>query len=430
MFKKQTIKDINIDNKHVLLRADYNVPIVDGVITSDYRIEQSIPTLRYLQEHGCKIVICSHLGRPSGRYDSSTSLRPIAMRLGEMLGTSVTFIHDTIGEDVSRVCRNMQPGDIVVLENLRYYVEEEKNDMTFAESLVKDTAAEVFVQDGFGVVHRAHASTSAVSRLLPSVAGLLLEKEVSIINKAMESPARPLVAIVGGAKISEKISVLKRFITIADVVIVGGAMANTFHLADGISVGASLSDPDDMLFAKELLTQAREKSARQTFTFYIPKDGVVSNNIDDPASIRIVDFDQHSIAAINAYPGLPSKESAEVGQDEKLLDIGPSSAAFIAGVIQLAKTVVWNGTLGVTETRGRSNDSVGPFEHGTQVVSDALAGHFGNKPYVVVGGGDTAGYIEEHGLMSAFGHVSTGGGASLELMEGKELPGVSVLLEK
>ncbi len=427
-FGKKTVRDIDLAGKRVLLRVDYNVPIKKGKILSDYRILESLPTIKYLLEQKCSIVITSHLGRPDGKRNLDYSLRPAADVLSGLLKKDVLFAEDCIGEQVEKAVEKLSAGQILMLENVRFYPEEEENDVKFAEKLAK--WGEVFVQDCFGVAHRSHASVVGITKYLPSVAGLLLEKEVTTIIGAMTSPNRPLMAIVGGAKISDKITVLKRFIDIADFVVVGGAMANTFLLAKGIETGRSLTEPEDVPLAKEIIELAEEKAKKQQFVFYLPQDGVVATDMDNPAATRIVDWDTNAIADIEAYPRQPRRYSQIVKSTEKILDIGPFSASFIAGGIQMVQTVLWNGTLGVTEVAGKNNDPIGPFAHGTDIVMDALLGHFGHRPYVIVGGGDTAGYVEDRGLTKAFNHVSTGGGAALELMEGKKLPGVTALENK
>lgn len=430
MFTKQTIKDIDIAGKQVLLRADYNVPLnEDGDITSDFRIKQSIPTIKALQELGCKIVICSHLGRPEGPDDKSCSLKPIAKRLSELLEEEVLFIDDCVGDQVLDATSALSSGQIVLLENLRYYKEEEANNEDFARVLTQDSHAEVFVQDGFGVVHRAHASTDAVTHYLPSVAGLLLQREVDTITSVMNDPARPLMAIIGGAKIADKIDIIYKFLDLADVVVIGGAMANTFLLATGVEVGDSLVDKNDLKIAKEIIEKAKQITTERPFTFYLPQDGVVSDRLDKTAITRIVDWDAHVIADVQSYPKRPSRSASKVGPQEKILDIGPFSGAFMVGAMQLCQTVVWNGTMGVTETKGLQGP-IGPFAHGTELIIDGLLGSHGRKPFSVLGGGDTTAYIENRNLTSSFNHVSTGGGASLELMAGKSLPGVAALLEK
>lgn len=427
MFTKQTIQDIELKDKTVLLRADYNVPVKDGVITDDYRIEQSLPTVQYILDRGAKLIICSHLGRPDGKPDPAASLWPVAKRLDELLDTSVTFVDETVGKKATAAAKKLAPGQVLLLENLRFNPEEEKNGDAFAKKLA--SLADVFVQDGFGVVHRAHASTEAVTRHVPSVAGLLLAKEVDTITTVMEAPERPLAAIIGGAKIADKIEILHRFIDIADFVAVGGAMANTFLLAQGHDVAESLVDMDDVPLAKTILEKAANEAQKRHFIFYLPQDVVVATKIDSKTTTRIVDWRAHVISSIEHYPKKPPHAASTMHAHEKILDIGPFSASFIAGGLQLAQTVIWNGTMGVTETPALQG-AVGPFAHGTEVIVGAMLGDFGHKPFSVVGGGDTVGYIEQQQLGKAFNHVSTGGGASLELMSGRDLPGVVALMDK
>jgi len=427
MFTKQTIRDIDVRGKTVLLRADYNVPVEDGKITDDYRIKQSLPTIKYLLERNVKLIICSHLGRPNGPSDAACSLFPVAKRLRQLLDLPVEFAIDCIGPPAQKAVAGLQPGQVLLLENLRFHPEEEANDDSFAQSLA--SFAEIFVQDGFGVVHRAHASTSAITRHLPSVAGLLLEKEVDTITNVMQRPERPLLAIIGGAKIADKIDVLHRFIAIADFVAVGGAMANTFLAAQGVNIGESLYDATDLPVARDIMREAASEAKRRHFIFAVPYDAVVAHNIDKTQPTRIVDWRAHVIADVENYPKRPPPSSSHVHAHEKILDIGPFSGSFIAGGVQLANTVVWNGTMGVTETAGLQGP-IGPYAHGTELIIEALLGEFGHKPFTVVGGGDTVGYVEARQLVDCFGHVSTGGGASLELMGGRKLPGVEALLDK
>lgn len=424
---KKTIKDIDVKGKTVLVRADYNVPIKNGKITDDYRIEKSLPTLQYLLSQNCKVVICSHLGRPTGPADEACSLRPVAKRLKELLGQNVQFSSDSVGQTSRQLIKELPQNAVLLLENLRFHPEEEANDDSFAAQLAD--GIDVFVQDGFGVVHRAHASTSAITKHLPSVAGFLVETEFTAITQAMHAPDKPLMALIGGAKISDKITMLHRFIDIADVVIVGGAMANTFLLAQGITIGDSLAEPDDVPLAKEIIKKAQQKAKNSNFVFYIPQDGVVAKDISPSQPTRIVDWGTHAIAEIESYPKFPSKNSSVVANDEKILDIGPFSGAFIAGTMQMAGTVIWNGAMGVTEVEALQSKT-GPFSHGTELVVEAMLGQFGHKPRTIVGGGDTAGYIEQHKLVDQFAHVSTGGGASMDLMSGKTLPGVEALMDK
>lgn len=421
MFTKQTIRDVDVEGKCVLLRTDYNVPLQDGRITDDYRIKQSLPTIEYLLEHGAALIICSHLGRPVGPNDLSCSLKPVAERLSKLLKKPVPLVVDLSSATPPK------PGEIQLLENLRFHPEEEKNDDAFARRLA--SLADVFVQDGFGVVHRAHASTDAVTRHLPAVAGLLLEKEVDTITSSMQKPERPLAAIIGGAKIADKIDILERFIELADFVAVGGAMANTFLLASGVDVADSLVERTELPVARDILKKAAAEAKERDFTFALPRDGVVASKIDKLAPTRLVDWGAHVVADVENYPKRVPASASHIHGHEKILDIGPFSGAFIAGGLQLANTVIWNGTMGVTETTGVQGP-VGPYAHGTELVIEAMLGQFGNRPFSLVGGGDTVGYVQQRGLTEAFDHVSTGGGASLELMAGRTLPGVTALRDK
>ena len=427
MFTKQTIRDIDLKGKTVLLRADYNVPLEDGKITDDYRIKQSLPTIEYLLKHDVRLIICSHLGRPKGPADVEYSLFPVAKRLQQLLKRHVTFATDCVGDKAQKAAVGLGVGEVLLLENLRFHPEEEANDDAFARQLA--SLADIFVQDGFGVVHRAHASTEAVTHHLPSVAGLLLEKEVDTITSVMEKPERPLMAIIGGAKIADKIEVLERFIKIADFVAVGGAMANTFLAAKRTDIAESLFDKADLPLARDILQKAEKEATKRRFIFAVPHDAVVAHKIDPTQPTRIIDWGSHVIADIENYPRRVPTSSTHIHEHEKILDIGPFSGSFIAGGVQLANTVVWNGTMGVTETVGLQGP-IGPYAHGTELVIEALLGDFGHKPFTVVGGGDTVGYVEARKLVDCFGHVSTGGGASLELMSGKKLPGVEALLDK
>ena len=427
-FHKKTVKDINLKNKRVLLRADFNVPLgKNGAIANDFRIRQSLPTIEYLLDQKCAVIICSHLGRPKGRRDRQYSLRPVAKHLSTLLKKQVSFVYDCVGPEVEKAVKGIEPGQVLLLENLRFYAEEEKNDDKFAGQLAK--LAQVFVQDGFGVAHRAHASTEAITSHIPSVAGLLLEKEYIATNNVMNKVERPLLAIVGGSKISDKIEILKKFVSTADFLAVGGAMANTFLLAEGIEVGKSVVEKDDVPLAKDILRLCRTEAKHRPFIFYLPQDGVVADKIEKTARTHIVDWGAHVVADIENYPRRSTREDRVVKSTEFILDIGPFSGAFIAGGIQLANTVIWNGTMGVTEVDSL-NGPVGPFAHGSELIVEAMLGQFGHRPYSFVGGGDTAGYVEKLGLTNAFDHVSTGGGAGLELMAGKKLPGVEALQDR
>lgn len=427
MFTKQTIRDIDVRGKRVLLRADYNVPVANGEITDDYRIKQSLPTVQYLLERGAKLIIVSHLGRPKGPADTAASLFPVAKRLQQLLKQPIEFATDTVGDSAHKAVQGLKSGQAVLLENVRFYPEEEANDAEFAKKLAD--LADIFVQDGFGVVHRAHASTEGVTHYVPSVAGLLLEKEVDTITSVMQAPQHPLMALVGGAKITDKLDVLHQFIAVADFVAIGGAMANTFLAANGHAVGDSLYEKADIPVAKSIMRAAATEAKKRPFVFALPHDVVVASHIDAAAPTRIVELSTHTMADIQCYPGRVPAAASHVHAHEKILDIGPFSASFIAGAIQLVKTVVWNGTMGVTETPSL-HGPIGPTAHGTQTVVEALLGEHGNKPFTVVGGGDTVGFVESRRLVDQFGHVSTGGGASLELMGGRKLPGVEALRDK
>lgn len=427
MFTKQTIRDIDLNGKTVLLRADYNVPVQDGKITDDYRIRQSLPTINYLLERKVRLIICSHMGRPEGPGDSGLSLFPVAKRLKQLLDRPVEFVTDAGGPLTVKAAAGMEPGGVLLLENLRFFPGEKADDDAFAKSLAD--LADVFVQDGFAVAHRKDASTDAVTRHLPSVAGLLLEKEMNVLTEVMQKPGRPLMAIIGGAKIADKLEVMHRFVEIADIVAVGGAMANTFLAADGTDVGASLYDKAEIPVAKDVMKKAAAESKKRPFVFAVPHDVVVAKKLDKTAPTRIVELTTHTMADIQNYPGRVPASASRVHADEKILDIGPFSASLIAGAAQLANTVVWSGTMGVTETPAL-HGPIGPTAHGTQTVIEALLGEFGHKPFTVVGGGDTVGYVQSRGLADGFDHVSTGGSASLEVLAGHELPAVEALRNK
>lgn len=426
-FGKKTIRDVELKGKTVLLRTDYNVPLENGHITSDLRIKQSLPTVKYLVEQGAKIVVVSHLGRPKG-VDKTMSLKPVAKRLGDLLDQKIAFCETTVGPEVAKAKKALKNGDILMLENLRFHPEETKNDKAFAKQLAEDI--DVFVQDGFGVVHRAHASTDATPNLIDKkVAGFLLETEVTKITDAMKSPKKPFVALIGGAKVSDKIELIDKFIEIADAVLVGGAMANTFLKALGHDIGKSLYEPEMIKEAKRIMDKAQEKVESEDFIFYLPQDVVVSEKMDTHTRTRIVDWSAHAIASVESYPRNPARITGMMKPGEAVFDIGPFSGAYMSGVIQMASTVVWNGTMGVTEVNAL-HSPIGPFSHGTDLVVQAMTGRLGKHPHVVVGGGDTAGYVENRGISELFDHVSTGGGACMDLMVGKKLPGVEVLDKK
>jgi phosphoglycerate kinase len=402
-FFKLTIRDVPLDNQVVLVRADYNVPLdKDGKISDDLRIKASLPTLRYLHDHGCKIVIISHLGRPEGR-DPKFSLEQVAVRLAELMDHPVAFVDDCIGDKVAQAVKKSGPHSITLLENLRYYKEEEADDEAFARNIAKSTGARYFVQDGFGVVHRAHASTHAITLCIPSVAGLLLEREYETITGAMQHPERPLVAVMGGAKISDKIAVIERFVHVADKIIIGGAMANTFLAYKGVHMGASKLENDQGETLDRIYQAAHEKVGDDVDNFIIlPWDVAVAKEISPDAVRKSVGLDA-------------------IADDEMALDIGDRTIERVVEVVADAKTVIWNGTLGYAE--------LPEFAHGSARLALALATQ--SHTTSIIGGGDTADFVlkwDQAGGAS-FTHVSTGGGASLELMAGDKLPGIESLLD-
>lgn len=403
-FSKKTIRDVPLDGTTVLVRADYNVPLVDGKIHNDFRIRSSVPTLQALLRRNCTVVIISHLGRPDGKRADTYSLAPVAERLSQLLSHPVQFVPDCIGDIVRTTVKKAPAGSVLLLENLRFYPEEEANDDQFARHLVQDSGARYFVQDGFGVVHRAHASTDAVTRHAPSVSGLLLEKEYTTLTNVMEHPARPMVAVLGGAKISDKIQVIERFVSIADTVVVGGAMANNFLKYKKYPVGNSLVESDTDETIARIYTAAEQKVGTDAVDDFlvIPEDVAVGTEAS--ADTRRANVDRRAVTA-----------------DERILDIGSATIATIDRIVEKAKTVVWNGTLGFAE--------LPQFAHGSARLALALATH----PDItsIVGGGDTADFVlgwdAKNG--ASFSHVSTGGGASLELMAGKPMPGIMALMD-
>ena len=404
-FNKKTVRDVPIDGKIVLLRADYNVPLdSSGNIADDYRIVSSLPTLKYLtEERGCRVVIISHLGRPKG-VDASLSLKLVAGRLQKLLNKKVQFVPACIGDKVKIATKKMSPGNVILLENLRFHEQEEANDEGFAKRLAKDSHASYFVQDGFGVVHRAHASTSAITQFLPSVGGLLVEREYKSIKGAMLHPKQPLTAVLGGAKIADKIELIDKFINKADQIVIGGAMANTFLLYKGVNVGKSLVDPDEKaIIDKIYLDVAKKVGLEKVDDFlYIPTDVAVAEKIDKKQPRKEVDVHK-------------------VHSDEVILDIGTHSIDEIEKRIGTSGTVVWNGTLGYAEILNFAYSSA------------RLALHLAKNPDItsIIGGGDTADFVLDWDKQKgkSFSLVSTGGGASLELMSGKKLPGVEPLLD-
>ena len=402
-FFKLTIRDIPLDNQTVLVRTDYNVPLNSKAeISEDLRIRASLPTIEYLLNKGCKVVIMSHLGRPEG-HDKKLSLEPIAERLATLLQKDVRFIDDTIGDRVYQVVKRAPKNSIIMLENLRFYKEEEADDLDFAKKIAKASGARYFVQDGFGVVHRAHASTHAITLCIPSVAGLLVEKEYTMITSAMQSPKRPLVAVMGGAKVRDKIPLIERFVDIADTIIVGGALSNTFLAHKGIRVGKSLVEPDQYSEIDRIYAAVAEKGEKVPEDFIVlPIDVAVAPSTTSIAKRRVI--------------GL-----GDIDSEDDILDIGDRSIEQMVKIVKDAGTVIWNGTLGYAEKPA--------FAHGSARLALALASQPDTTS--IIGGGDTADFAlkwDGHGGRS-FTHVSTGGGASLELMSGDKLPGVESLLD-
>jgi len=402
-FLKLTIRDVPLEGTTVLVRADYNVPLDrNNRISDDLRIRASLPTLQYLLEHNCKVVVMSHMGRPTD-HNPELSLKQIGDRLQKLIGTPVQFVDDCIGDKVLQAVKKTSKGSITLLENLRYYKEEEANDAAFAQKIADATKARYFVQDGFGVVHRAHASTHAITACIPSVSGLLLEREYITITTAMEHPARPLVAVMGGAKISDKIPVVEKFIATADKIIIGGAMANTFLAYKGHTVGASMWEADQTEVLDRIYAAARKKVGDNVDEFIIlPKDVAVAEDISPNATRRVVSSDS-------------------IGEKDKALDIGDQAIQDMVEAVSDAKTVIWNGTLGYAE--------IPAFAHGSARLALALATQPDTSS--IIGGGDTADFVLKWDSDDghSFTHVSTGGGASLELMSGEKLPGIESLLD-
>ncbi len=393
--EKLMLKDIDVNNKRVFVRVDFNVPLDDnGAITDDTRIRAALPTLRYLREHAAKVVLASHLGRPKGGFEARYSVAPAARRLSELLETEVPTLSDCIGPEVEAKVAALKPGEIVMLENLRFHAAEEKNSPEFAEALAR--LADVYVNDAFGATHRAHASVSGVPALIqPAAAGFLMSKELDFLGGALESPRRPFVAILGGKKVSDKIKVVETLLTRVDSLIIGGGMANTFLKACGVDVGKSLYEPSQVELAAELLDLAE----RSKVAVHLPIDVVVATDIN---------AEEGEIVGLDAIP-----------VDGAIVDIGPATGDLFASVIAAARLVLWNGPMGVFENP--------VFAVGTFGVAEALAA---SQAVTIVGGGDSAAAVEQSGLASRMTHISTGGGASLEFLEGKVLPGVAALTDR
>ena len=395
MYNKKTIEDINVSGKKVLVRCDFNVPLdADKNITDETRINAALPTFRYLLDKGAAVILCSHLGRPKGEFNMKYSLAPVAKRLSEKLGFEVKLASDVIGESAKKLAAEVKPGEAILLENLRFHVEEEKNDPAFAKELA--SMADVFVNDAFGTAHRAHASTEGVTHYLPSVAGYLIGKELDVMGKALTNPVRPFVAILGGAKVKDKIGVITNLIDKVDALLIGGGMAYTFIKAQGGEVGNSLLDEERIGLAKELMDKAAAKGVK----LILPVDNVIGDAFDNDCHQQVV-------------------ESGKIPEGWEGLDIGPKTCEQFAEVIRTAKTVVWNGPMGVFEMPN--------FAKGTIAVAKALAE---SGAISIIGGGDSAAAIEQLGFADKVTHISTGGGASLEFLEGKVLPGIAALEDK
>ncbi|MFA0769871.1 MAG: hypothetical protein REDVDVYQ_000370 [Candidatus Fervidibacter sp.] len=389
----RTVRDADVQGKRVLVRVDFNVPIESGKVLDDWRLRATLPTIRYLTERGAKVILLSHLGRPKGKRDEQFSLRPVAQRLSELLGQPVQFADDCVGEVAEQGVARLQAGEVLLLENLRFHAGEEANDDSFAQQLAR--LGDVFVNDAFGAAHRAHASVHAITKFLPSYAGLLMEREVTHLSRLLEAPEKPFVAVLGGAKVSDKIGVIRNLLTKVDALLIGGAMAFTFLKAQGYETGKSLVEADKLDLANALLGEAREKGVE----LVLPVDVVVAESDAEDAATQVV--------PVTAIPA-----------DKAGYDIGPETANLFAERIRTAKTVFWNGPMGRFERT--------PFKAGTKAIAEALAQCSGTT---VVGGGETAAAAFEFGIAEKVTHVSTGGGAALELLEGRELPGIAVLKE-
>lgn len=389
---KKSVKDAEVQGKRVLVRADFNVPLDEqGQITDDTRIRASLPTIEYLVKEGARVILASHLGRPKGKVNPKYSLAPVAKRLSELLGQDVQLAGDCVGEVAMEAVSKLQDGQVLLLENVRFHAAEEKNDPTFARDL--STLAELFVNDAFGTAHRAHASTEGVTHNIPAYAGLLMQKEVEFMGNALERPERPFVAIIGGAKVSDKIGVIENLLEKVDALIIGGGMANTFLKAQGFNVGKSLLEKEKVELAKQLIETAKAKGVE----IELPSDVVVSLAFE-------ADAPHHTVRV------------SEIQEGEMALDIGSASAERFAARISTARTVIWNGPMGVFE--------MDAFAKGTKRVAQAVANCRG---ITIVGGGDSVAAVEKMGVADQITHISTGGGASLEFLEGKVLPGVAVL---
>ena len=397
MLNKKTIEDINVNGKKVLVRCDFNVPLKDGVITDENRLNGALPTIKYLIENGAKVILCSHLGKPKGEAKPELSLAPVAKRLSEMLNKEVVFAADdnVVGENAKAAIEKMENGDVVLLQNTRYRKEETKNEENFSKELA--SLADVYVNDAFGTAHRAHCSNVGVTQFVDTaVVGYLMQKEIDFLGNAVENPERPFVAILGGAKVSSKISVIENLLEKVDTLIIGGGMAYTFSKAMGGNVGTSLLEEDYCQYALDMLKKAEDKGVK----LLLPVDNVIADDFSNDANIQVV-------------------ASGEIPDGWEGLDIGPKTAELFADAVKTAKTVVWNGPMGCFE--------MPKFAAGTKAVAEALAE---TDAVTIIGGGDSAAAVNQLGYGDKMTHISTGGGASLEFLEGKELPGVAAANDK
>jgi len=392
---KKSIKDVELQGKRVFCRVDFNVPLKDGNVTDDTRIRAALPTIKYLVENGAKVILASHLGRPKGQVVEELRLTPVAKRLSELLGKDVKKANEAYGESVKAEIAKMENGDVLLLENVRFYPGEEKNDPELAKEFA--ALADLYVNDAFGAAHRAHASTEGIAHYLPAVSGFLMQKELDVLGKALSNPERPFTAIIGGAKVKDKIGVIDNLLDKVDNLIIGGGLAYTFVKAQGHEIGKSLLEEDKIDLAKSFMAKAKEKGVN----FYMPVDAVVADEFSETANKKEVAIE-------------------EIPADWQALDIGPKTVELYAKVIKESKLVIWNGPMGVFEMDAYAN--------GTKGVAEALADATGT--YSIIGGGDSAAAVEKFHLAEKMDHISTGGGASLEFMEGKTLPGVAALNDK
>ena len=393
-YNKKSVEDIDVSGKKVLVRCDFNVPMKDGKITDETRINGALPTIKYLLSKNAAVILCSHMGRPKGEFNPAFSLAPVAKRLSELLGQEVVLAADVIGEDAKAKAAALKPGEVMMIENVRFHKEEEKNDPAFAKELA--SMAEIYVNDAFGTAHRAHASTAGVADYLPAVCGYLIQKEISVMGKALSDPARPFTAILGGAKVSDKIGVINNLIDKVDTLIIGGGMAYTFMRALGNTTGTSICEEDKLELASDLMKKARAKGV----SFLIPVDNIVAREYKEDADFMRI----YSDAIPDGWMGL---------------DIGPTTQELFTKTIAGSGTVIWNGPMGVSEWEN--------FAAGTRAVAKAVAECGGIS---IIGGGDSAAAVEKLGYADKMTHISTGGGASLEFLEGLELPGIACLNDK